>query len=233
MRILNVAWCVCIALLMGCAVDTPDANRAEPQPAGSSAAVETQAPAQPAESEPNPTAVAQESAPAAAGESGQEKPAAGQVTGDSQLSLDRLVLAIPKGWDRKQASSTFVMAEFMLPRAESDAADGRLTVSAAGGSIEDNIQRWRDQFGGKPEQSAQERMDVDGMQVVIVELGGEFNDQRGPFAPATRRPGYRMLAAILPVGDELYFIKATGPQATIAAHADRIREFIASARKKT
>ena len=38
-------------------------------------------------------------------------------------------------------------------------------------------------------------------------------------APASKQAGYRMLGAIIPVDGELHFIKATGPQVTIAAHA--------------
>jgi hypothetical protein len=35
-----------------------------------------------------------------------------------------------------------------------------------------------------------------------------------------------MVAAIVPVDGQLHFIKATGPQKTIASHADEIRQFI-------
>jgi hypothetical protein len=71
-----------------------------------------------------------------------------------KLRLDKLSFEVPEGWQTKPASSSFVLAEFVLPKAEGDDADGRLTVSAAGGSIEANIDRWRDQFGGKPERAS-------------------------------------------------------------------------------
>jgi hypothetical protein len=151
---------------------------------------------------------------------------------DGKLSLDRLVFAVPEGWERKEASSSFVLAEFGLPKADGDDLDGRLTVSVAGGSVEANVDRWRDQFGGQPEKSSEDRKEIGGLEVAIVDFSGEFNDQRGPFAPAIKRSGYRMLAAIIPVDGDLHFVKAVGPQATIAAHAERFHEFIGSVATK-
>ncbi len=68
--------------------------------------------------------------------------------------------------------------------------------------------------------------------MTLIDFSGNFNDQRGPFAPAVQRPGYRMIAAIVPVEGQLYFIKATGPEKTIAAHADKIHEFIRTVERK-
>jgi hypothetical protein len=39
-----------------------------------------------------------------------------------------------------------------------------------------------------------------------------------------------MIAAVIAVGGQLHFIKATGPQKTIASDADAIRPFIRSAK---
>jgi hypothetical protein len=38
-----------------------------------------------------------------------------------------------------------------------------------------------------------------------------------------------MIAAIIPIGAQPYFVKATGPQKTIEAHSEAIRQFISSA----
>ena len=146
------------------------------------------------------------------------------------VKLDAITLTAPAGWERKPASSSFVIAEFALPRVEGDDADGRLTISTAGGSVEANIDRWKGQFGPQPEAASQEDIDVAGLKVTIVDLSGNFNDQRGPFAPGELRPGYRMIAAVIPVEGQLHFIKATGPQKSIASHAAAIQQFIHSVR---
>jgi len=160
--------------------------------------------------------------------------AAVQLLDDSggPLELDAITLTAPAGWQPMQPSSSFVAAEFNLPRAEGDDADGRLTISTAGGTLEANIDRWKGQFGAQVKQAPQEEIDVAGMKVTVVDLSGDFNDQRGPFAPAVERPGYRMIAAIVPVEGQLHFIKATGPEKTIASHADKIHEFIRSVKRK-
>ena len=44
------------------------------------------------------------------------------------VELDAITLTAPAGWERKPAGSSFVAAEFSLPRVEGDDADGRLTI---------------------------------------------------------------------------------------------------------
>jgi hypothetical protein len=130
-------------------------------------------------------------------------------------------------------SSSFVAAEFTLPRAKGDDADGRLTISTAGGTVEANIDRWKGQFSAQAQPAAQEEIDVGGMKVTLVDLSGDFSDQRGPFAPAVERPAYRMIAAIVAVEGQLHFVKATGPQKTIASHADEIHKFVRTVQRRS
>jgi hypothetical protein len=144
------------------------------------------------------------------------------------VELEAIALTAPSRWQRKQASSSFVAAEFSLPRAEGDDADGRLTVSSAGGTVEANIDRWKGQFQPQPKVAKQEVVDVAGLKVTFVDYSGDFNDQRGPFAPGQTRPGYRMIAAVIPIDGQLHFVKATGPERTMALHADDIHQFVRS-----
>jgi hypothetical protein len=162
--------------------------------------------------------------------------ATGAPKGDSrndsegQVELDAIRLTAPAQWTRTTPSSSFITAEFALPRAEGDNEDGRLTISTVGGTLAANIDRWKGQFDPQPQQVSLEEIDAGGMKITIVDLFGDFNDQRGPFGPATKRLSYRMIAAVIPLEGQLYFIKATGPQKTIADQADSIHEFIRSAR---
>ena len=133
-------------------------------------------------------------------------------------------------WRVPSPTSQMRHAQFVLPRAEGDDADGRLTVSSAGGTVEANIDRWKGQFNPPPQESSQEDIDVAGLKITVVDYSGDFNDQRGPFAPAVMRPGYRMIAAVIPIEGQLYFIKATGPQNTLAKHSAAVQQFIRSAR---
>jgi len=137
-------------------------------------------------------------------------------------------LTAPKAWVQKPPRSSFILAEFALPHAEGDEDDGRVSVSTAGGSVQDNLDRWKGQFGAKSEKVSEEKIEVAGKHVSLIDLSGTFADQRGPFAPAVDRPGYRMLGAVIDLGGDLYFIKAYGPAKTMAAHADEVREFVKS-----
>jgi hypothetical protein len=148
-----------------------------------------------------------------------------------EVRLDAITLTAPSGWGRKRTESSFIEAEFMLPRAQGDDADGRLTISSAGGTVEANIDRWKGQFGGSPKNARQEQIDAGGVSVTLVDFSGDFNDQRGPFAPPVNRPGYRMIAAIIPVNGQLHFVKATGPQKTIEAHAEEFKAFVRSIKR--
>lgn len=160
--------------------------------------------------------------------------ASGKPLGDAggPLKLDAIILTAPAGWQQIAPSSSFIAAEFALPRAQGDDADGRLTVSTAGGTVEANIERWKGQFDAQVKQSPPEEVEVAGLKVTVVDMSGTFNDQRGPIAPPTVRPGYRMIAAVVPVEGQLHFIKATGPEKTIAAHADKIHEFIRTVQRQ-
>jgi hypothetical protein len=69
---------------------------------------------------------------------------------------------------------------------------------------------------------------VAGLNVTFVDFSGDFNDQRGPFAPGELRQNYRMIGAVVPVKGQLHFIQATGPQKTIASQTAAIHQFIRS-----
>lgn len=153
-----------------------------------------------------------------------------QETGGT-VRLDAITLTAPTTWNRVQARSSFIQAEFGLSKAEGDSVEGRLTVSTAGGSVEANIERWKSQFSGTLASSQEERLDTAAGPVTVVDFAGEFNDQPGPFAPAVKRSGYRMIAAIISVNGELHFVKAVGPQKTIEAHAEEIKAFIRSVQR--
>ena len=125
-------------------------------------------------------------------------------------------------WVRKQPQTSIVEHEFAIPAAEGDAADGRLTVMAAGGGVDANIDRWYGQFtqpdGGSTRDRAKvKKIKVAGEEVHLVDISGTFKDQRGPIGAGRR-------AAQVPDarGDHRheaqgnYFIKFYGPERTVA-----------------
>ncbi len=153
-----------------------------------------------------------------------------------EVAEGALQFQVPKAWETIQPKINFIEAEFKIPRVEGDSADGRMTIMGAGGSVEQNIQRWIDQFvqpdGGSSEDAAKiKKIEVRGLPVHIVDISGTFLEgSGGPFGPKTERPGYRMLAAIIETPDNgNYFVKLYGPAKTIEANAKRFHAMIKSA----
>lgn len=151
-----------------------------------------------------------------------EKPAAETI----ELAEGKMQLTAPESWKKTQPATNIVEYEFAVDAAEGDAAGGRLTIMGAGGSVEQNIERWEGQFSDT-NRSDKTKKKVAGCEVHLVDLSGTFKDQRGPFAPATMRKDYRMIAAII-VSEKSgkYFVKLYGPEKTIAANKEAFDKMI-------
>jgi len=149
-----------------------------------------------------------------------------------EVDLGEARFKAPSGWVRKQPRSGIIQAEFSLPRVDPDTVDGRLTVAVAGGTIQENVDWWRRQFGEKPEKESQEKLTVAGIAVTLVDFSGTYTGQRGMMGGAEEGKGYRMLGAILDVGGQLHFVKCYGPHKTVDAHAAEFRSFIQSVQAK-
>jgi hypothetical protein len=140
----------------------------------------------------------------------------------------KITTVAPKDWKSKKPSINFIQYEFLIPKAEGDENDGRATVMGAGGSIEQNIERWVAQFqddAGKPlgkDKTKIEKTKISGLEVHVVDLNGTYKDTAGgPFAggKTTLRENYRMLGVIIVGGDQgNYFINAYGPKKTMDAN---------------
>jgi hypothetical protein len=136
----------------------------------------------------------------------------------------KIELTAPAGWTKKQPQNRIIEAEFATPAAAGDEAPGRLTAMGAGGSIDDNVNRWAAQFAGDNGAAAtpkRDKLTVSGSEIHIVDLSGTYKDTPGgPFAggKTVMRDNYRMLGAIIQTKEAgNYFLKLYGPKATIDA----------------
>lgn len=141
------------------------------------------------------------------------------------IEFGKYSMQAPKDWEQKQPTVRIIAYEFAAPAADGDATDGRLTVMGAGGTIDQNVQRWYGQFTQPDGSNTADKAKVDkkaiaGQTVHTVDISGTYKDQRGPFAPAVERENYRMLGAIVETKEGNVFFKFYGPQKTIAKHAD-------------
>ena len=218
-RFLPVATlCVAALICVGCG-----------EPAQTGSATEKLNTAPPLEPE-TPQAAAGETAEPAEEEAATPKTDAAdsnETTSTANVDLKGMTFAAPADWNR-EANPFFVEAKFILPGEDGDA---ELTIMPAGGGKQANIDRWIGQFkmadGDEP---AMSEIDVDSKTATMVDIRGTFNSGRPGKGPAEN---YRMLAFIIPFSaSDDYFVKATGPQGTIAAHEDAIVKFAKTGKLK-
>lgn len=148
---------------------------------------------------------------------------------DIKLARGKLSMKASADWTSKKPAFKIIDHEFSIPAVKDDKVGGRLTIMGAGGSIEQNINRWIGQFSQPDGKSTKDRTTIDtlkiaGQTVYLVNITGNFNDRR-----AGLQKDYRMIAAII-VTEKLgqHFIKLYGPKQTIAANEKKFKSFLDS-----
>ncbi|MDA7978071.1 MAG: hypothetical protein MPJ50_04795 [Pirellulales bacterium] len=142
----------------------------------------------------------------------------------------------PKKWKQEKPRNRIVNFEFSISPAQGDQRPGRFTLMNASGSVEANLERWYGQFtqpdGSSTKDKAKvEKKELASLKVVVVDIPGTFKDQAGPFAPATMRENYRMLAAIIPTAGGTWFAKFVGPAKTVEENAKAFQAMLESLKK--
>jgi gluconolactonase len=165
--------------------------------------------------------------------SAQDKPGKAFTIGDGKLTL-----TAPATWTEKKPAINFIEAEYSIPPVQGDENPGRLTAMGAGGSVEDNVKRWADQFAveGGAAKPKVDKLTVSGAEIQLVDLSGTYKDSPGgPFAggKTIMRNNYRMLGAIIQTKDKgNYFLKLYGPKATIDENEKGFQEMVKSLKVK-
>jgi hypothetical protein len=160
------------------------------------------------------------------------------VAEEMALADGKISLTAPESWKKKTPKVRIIDFEYEVPAAEGDETPGRMTVMGAGGSVEDNINRWIGQFEQKDGSSSKdktkkEETTIAGQKVYLVDISGTYKDQPGPFAPAVKRDDYRMLAAIISTEKNgQYFVKFYGPKATVGKNEEAFKKMIGSLKVK-
>lgn len=149
--------------------------------------------------------------------------------GKIALADGKLLLKVPAEWKSVEPKNRIIQFEFAAPAKEPKAENQAIvTVMSAGGSIADNINRWYSQFN-QPDGSATkdkskvEKIEVAGQTVHIVDIPGNFKDQRTPVV----KENYRMLGGIIETKEMgQHFFKITGPSATVEKLKDGFRKML-------
>ncbi|MCP4785598.1 MAG: hypothetical protein GY903_29585 [Fuerstiella sp.] len=155
---------------------------------------------------------------------GQETPVASATAPGERKGFDGLEFAVPAGWKEvslSQFQMGIISAKFSMPDAGPDVS---LTLSRSGGSLSDNLDRWRGQVA-QSRGEITETLPVAGVDATLIDLEGRFSAGFGREA----QDGWRMLGIIAPLPDQGYFMKLTGPVEQVAAVEDDFLTFARSA----
>jgi hypothetical protein len=146
----------------------------------------------------------------------------------------------PPQFVRAAPKSPARAGEYVVPRAGSDPEDGECVVMTfgptQGGTVDDNVKRWVDQFHPVLPTPRRTSVEINGMKATFVEVTGTFAgnmmpNRQGLVSPANK-PGWRLLGAILEAPSGLWFFKLTGPDLTVRVGAQPFEEMVRSARPR-
>ncbi len=139
-------------------------------------------------------------------------------------------LMVPGEFQKVPPASRIVQYEFMVP-AEGEMAPARMTMMAAGGGVEANLDRWKGQFGGDKKVGETAETKSGEYTVHTIDVIGTYADSMGggPFSGGKKvmRDDYAMLGAILvaPNGQS-YFVKMIGPAEVVMPQKETFMKMV-------
>jgi hypothetical protein len=131
-------------------------------------------------------------------------------------------------------------AEYVIPRVGKDPEDAECVVMTfgphQGGTVDENVKRWVDQFHPALPTPRRMNIDINGMHTTFLEVTGTFAGNMMPgrqsVATPTEKPGWRLIGAIVEAPAGLWFFKLTGPEQTVRAAAHQFEDMIHSVRPR-
>ncbi len=141
----------------------------------------------------------------------------------------------PSRW-QKQADRAMRVATYTIPKASGDSVDAECAVfyfgPGQGGGVGANLERWIGEF----ENAAPPRRftaEVGGLKVSKVEVSGTYLAHGGHNMEALgRKPGWKLLGAIVESPAGPVFFKLTGPIKTVDAARTEFDGTVGSVRRK-
>ena len=155
----------------------------------------------------------------------------GQAETTREEKVGDFALHIPGAWKKEQPSSKMRALQFRIPAGTGDQRPAELAVFnfKGGGSVDQNIKRWIDQFDTEGrKQQLYEGKTANG-RYWLADISGTYNKSIGPpFLRKTQsEPGSRVLAMIF-VGKQgtVLYLKLVGPDKTVSAQAEQMRNVV-------
>jgi len=154
------------------------------------------------------------------------------------FALAGLTYSAPPAWHTRPPSSSMRVAEFVIPKAQSDTEDAELVIyyfgAGGGGGVEANIDRWIGQVqqpDGSASKAKAKRVErtINGLKVTTIDVSGTYTAEMRPGATEHyNKPGYRLCAAVIDTPQGAHYIKMTGPAKTVGAAQADYEKFLSS-----
>ena len=140
-----------------------------------------------------------------------------------------------ESWSTQTPTSQMRKAQIHIPAVEGDQEPAELVLfvfPGGAGSVEANIERWRNQFtdeNGDHPKVETTKIKGQNVEVTRVEAAGSFKD---PFAPGGPHASYRLYGAIVTTDNAGYFFKMVGPQKTMKQSAEAFNKMLTTIKTK-
>jgi hypothetical protein len=155
-------------------------------------------------------------------------PPSGPAAGNVGLAFD-----LPKAWTSETPKSNMRLAQATIP---GPSGTGELAIfyfgAGQGGAVNANIERWIDQMemaagAPKPERGT---LESHGLKVSWVDVHGTLKPSSMGMGPSNPVPDARLFGAVVEGTGGPWFIKATGPDSTLAPQRDAFFSLLKSVR---
>jgi hypothetical protein len=141
----------------------------------------------------------------------------------------------PSSW-KAQPPAPMRAATYAAPAAAGDKEAGECGVfffgTGQGGGVEANVERWLGQFEDGPATPAKPKQQtIGGFRVTTIEHSGTYLAGAPMAQTKTRKPGYRLVGAIVEAPQGNVFFKFTGPAKTVEAGRAAFDKMLQSIRR--
>jgi hypothetical protein len=140
-----------------------------------------------------------------------------------------LAYETPKEWTSEKPTVTFGKAQWTI--ADKDKSEGNATLvyfGTMGGSIDQNVDRWRGQVRQPDGEPKTETLKAGDHSITLFDASGEIQ----PSTTLDPMKDSRMIGAIIETGGGNHYFKMWGPRGTVGDWRDAFVEMLKSARAK-
>lgn len=154
----------------------------------------------------------------------------GGSEGGTPINAEGLGFTLPAGWTPEQPSSSMRIGQAVIP---GSGGDGQLTVfffgPGGGGGAEANISRWVAQVDAGGADPQRESFAAGDLNVTWIDTSGTLKRSTIGSFPTEDMPDYRLFGAVVEGTGGPWFLKAVGPQATMAEQRDAFLDMLRGA----